>query len=279
MQPAAPANANSIALPNSAVVPAWGRRNSPLVQQAAQKGWEARARARATKLRARSWGVSQRAGTTMSADAPQVPRIIIAGAPASGKGTQCAMIKDSLNCVHLSTGDMLRAAVEAGTEVGKLAKGYMESGQLVPDDVIIGIVKERLAEPDCQAQGWLLDGFPRTKAQADALAEAGIVADTFLLLNVPDDELIERVVGRRLDPETGDIYHMKYSPPPTEEIAARVTQRSDDTEEKARVRLESYHKNIEAIRDSYKPILKEIDGCRSKAEVFDDVMECVGAKV
>jgi len=200
------------------------------------------------------------------------PRIIIAGAPASGKGTQCAMIKEKLGCVHLSTGDMLREAVAQKTEVGMKAKGYMESGKLVPDEVIIGIVKERLNQEDCQSKGWLLDGFPRTKAQAEALADAGITADKFLLLEVPDEVLIERVVGRRLDPETGDIYHVVYAPPPSTEIEARLTQRADDTEEKAKVRLDQYHSNINAIRDSYGSILQVVDGCRSKSEVFEDIL-------
>eukprot|EP00636_Phaeomonas_parva_P018800 CAMPEP_0118874334 /NCGR_PEP_ID=MMETSP1163-20130328/15823_1 /TAXON_ID=124430 /ORGANISM="Phaeomonas parva, Strain CCMP2877" /LENGTH=126 /DNA_ID=CAMNT_0006809721 /DNA_START=99 /DNA_END=475 /DNA_ORIENTATION=- len=123
-------------------------------------------------------------------------KIIIAGAPASGKGTQCERIREDFGVVHLSTGDMLRAAVKAGTEVGLRAKEAMESGQLVSDEIIIGIIKDRLAETDCQTKGWLLDGFPRTRAQADALAEAGITADIFLLLDVPDSALVERVVGR-----------------------------------------------------------------------------------
>ena len=140
-------------------------------------------------------------------------KIIIAGAPASGKGTQCELIREKFGVVHLSTGDMLREASAAGTEVGKLAQEYMSQGKLVPDEVIIGAVKERLAQPDCQQKGWLLDGFPRTGAQAQALVDAGIHADTFIFLDVPDEDLIERVVGRRADPVTGKIYHMKFSPP------------------------------------------------------------------
>jgi adenylate kinase family enzyme len=121
------------------------------------------------------------------------PKIIIAGAPASGKGTQCELIRDKYGVVHLSTGDMLREAAAKGTEVGVLAEQYMEQGKLVPDEVIIGAVKERLALPDCQEKGWLLDGFPRTGAQAEALRSAGLNADVFLFLAVPDAELVERV--------------------------------------------------------------------------------------
>mmetsp|Transcript_28365 Transcript_28365/g.35611 ORF Transcript_28365/g.35611 Transcript_28365/m.35611 type:complete len:306 (+) Transcript_28365:127-1044(+) len=197
------------------------------------------------------------------------PRIIIAGAPASGKGTQCELLKAELGVVHLSTGDMLREAVKKGTEVGMQAKGYMESGKLVPDEVIIGIVKDRLAEEDCQSCGWLLDGFPRTRAQADALEAAGIVADKFILLDVPDDMLIDRVIGRRLDPETGAIYHLLYFPPPEDaEVLNRLVHRADDTEEKARVRLEQYHSNIDAIIGCYEDILEKIDGTQDKSEVF-----------
>ncbi|CAM9235872.1 unnamed protein product [Chrysoparadoxa australica] len=198
------------------------------------------------------------------------PRIIISGAPASGKGTQCALLKDTYGLVHLSTGDMLRAAVQDETPVGLAAKGYMEAGKLVPDDIIIGVVKERLSCKDCDEKGWLLDGFPRTRAQADALADAGIQADSFVLLEVPDEVLIERVVGRRLDPETGDIYHTTFNPP-SPEIEGRLIQRADDTEEKARVRLDQYHANVGAVMDAYTSICKVIDGTRAKDAVLADI--------
>lgn len=270
-------NGNLLRMPSSAIQPGWGARHSPLVKEAGRLALVARARMQRTQREQKEVGTRTRLCMSAAPAGSSASKVIIAGAPASGKGTQCALIKEAIGCVHLSTGDMLREAVAKGTEVGKLAKGFMESGQLVPDEVIIGIVKDRLAEPDCQANGWLLDGFPRTRAQADALAEAGITADVFLLLNVPDDELIQRVVGRRLDPDTGDIYHMTFSPPPTPEIAARCIQRSDDTEEKAKVRLDAYHSNIAAIRDSYKEILVEIDGTQAKADVFEKVMSSINA--
>ena len=128
--------------------------------------------------------------------------IIIAGAPASGKGSQCELIKEVYSSIHLSTGDMLRAEVAAESEVGLQAKELMEAGKLVDDELITAIVLERLEQEDCKESGWLLDGFPRTKAQADALVEAGYIPDSFLLLDVPDEVLEQRVVGRRLDPET-----------------------------------------------------------------------------
>ena len=152
--------------------------------------------------------------------------VVICGAPASGKGTQCEMIKSEFGLVHLSTGDILRAAVQEGTDLGKTAKGFMDAGQLVPDELIIDVICARLKQEDCQTQGWLLDGFPRTKAQADALTKAGMVPDCFLMLDVPEEVLVERVTGRRTDPVTGKIYHMTFKPPETPEISARLVQRS-----------------------------------------------------
>lgn len=213
-------------------------------------------------------------------ETPSTPvNIIIAGAPASGKGTQCEIIKDEFGVVHLSTGDMLRAAVAAGTDVGVKAKEYMDSGKLVPDEVIIGIIRDRLDEDDCKTQGWLLDGFPRTAAQAEALADAGCSADCFLFLDVPDEILVERVVGRRTDPETGKIYHMTFSPPPADDEAliARLEHRSDDTEEKVVVRLEQFHTNVAAVKGSYEDIMVSIDGNRAPADVSEDISESINA--
>eukprot|EP00548_Thalassiothrix_antarctica_P007490 CAMPEP_0194146530 /NCGR_PEP_ID=MMETSP0152-20130528/20792_1 /TAXON_ID=1049557 /ORGANISM="Thalassiothrix antarctica, Strain L6-D1" /LENGTH=294 /DNA_ID=CAMNT_0038847071 /DNA_START=48 /DNA_END=932 /DNA_ORIENTATION=+ len=206
-------------------------------------------------------------------------KLLICGAPAAGKGTQCAYIKETFGVVHLSTGDMLRAAVAAETEVGLSAKEFMESGKLVPDEVIIGIVKDRLDEEDCKESGWLLDGFPRTQAQAKALEDAGITGDCFIMLNVPDGDLVERVVGRRTDPETGDIYHMTFKPPSTPEVEARLVQRSDDTEEKVKVRLEQYHANVAAVKDSYTEITVEIDGVGKPTDVFEAIKTAVTEKV
>ena len=168
-------------------------------------------------------------------------------------------------------GDMLRAAVVAGTDLGKEAKGHMDSGGLVPDKLIIDIIIARLAENDCVENGWLLDGFPRTRGQADALAEAGLTCDTFILLNVPDHLLVERVCGRRSDPDTGIIYHIKYKPAPTEEIAARLTQRSDDTEDAIMVRIQNFHANVLAIIDAYQNQLVSVDGTRAPAVVWAEL--------
>ncbi|KAH0658911.1 hypothetical protein KY285_027458 [Solanum tuberosum] len=160
-------------------------------------------------------------------------RVMISGAPASGKGTQCELITKKYDLVHIAAGDLLRAEIAAGTENGRRAKEYMDKGQLVPNEIVVTMVKERLMRPDSQEKGWLLDGYPRSSSQAVALKE--FQPDLFILLEVPEEILVERVVGRRLDPVTGRIYHLKYSPPETDEIAARLTQRFDDTEEKAYV--------------------------------------------
>jgi adenylate kinase len=138
--------------------------------------------------------------------ASKVHRLIISGAPASGKGTQCEKIIEEFKVPHLSTGDMLRAAVKAGSPLGKEAKAYMDAGKLVPDSLVINLVKEKLATPECVNGGWLLDGFPRTGEQAKALQQANINPDKVILLDVPDAALIERVTGRRTDPETGTAW-------------------------------------------------------------------------
>lgn len=172
--------------------------------------------------------------------------------------------------VHISTGDLLRAAVKAGTALGKTAGALMEAGKLVPDELIIGIVNERMSQDDCKQKGWLLDGFPRTEAQAAALTKAGVTADAFLYLNVPDELLVERVVGRRSDPETGKIYHMTFNKPPEDdaELIARLVQRKDDTEECCQQRLVQFHSHINAVRGLFADKMHEIDGAKPKAEVF-----------
>lgn len=197
-------------------------------------------------------------------------KVMIAGAPAAGKGTQCATIVDKYNLVHISVGDLLRAEVANGTPAGKKAKDFMDAGQLVPDEVVVEMVKNRMAEDDVANSGWLLDGYPRSGSQAEAIEKEGIRPDVFIILDVPDSELVERVVGRRLDPETGDIYHLKFKPPPAE-IVDRLQQRSDDTEEKCKARLEVFHENCEAVNGYYEDITVKIDGNRSMDDVFGSI--------
>ncbi|XP_015079157.1 adenylate kinase, chloroplastic-like [Solanum pennellii] len=196
-------------------------------------------------------------------------RVMISGAPASGKGTQCELITKKYDLVHIAAGDLLRAEIAAGTENGRRAKEYMDKGQLVPNEIVVTMVKERLMRPDSQEKGWLLDGYPRSLSQAVALKE--FQPDLFILLEVPEEILVERVVGRRLDPVTGRIYHLKYSPPETDEIAARLTQRFDDTEEKVKLRLLTHRQNVESVLSMYKDTIFQVDGSVSKEEVFAQI--------
>ncbi|KAK4531318.1 hypothetical protein CCYA_CCYA07G2175 [Cyanidiococcus yangmingshanensis] len=205
-------------------------------------------------------------------------RIILAGPPASGKGTQAAMLVERYGLVHISTGEMLRAAVAAGSELGLAAKQYMEAGELVPDELVIGLMQERMSEPEVQTCGWLLDGFPRTAAQIAAMDAAGIVPDLVISLDVPLEILKERVSGRRLDPQTGRIYHLRFDPPPAndEALLARLVQRSDDDVQKLVVRVDKYQENVHALKQRYDDIMAVIDGRRSKSEVFDDIVRAIG---
>lgn len=222
---------------------------------------------RALNARAVTASSSRRAVVAVAAG-PK--KIVIAGAPASGKGTQCELIVDKYGLEHISAGDLLRAAVAAGTDLGVRAKEFMDRGDLVPDEVVVGMVVEALDTDKAKSAGWLLDGYPRSASQADAITKEGIIPDSVILLDVPDDILVERVVGRRMDPETGKIYHLKFNPPPAD-VAERCTQRSDDTEEKAMNRLKVHHSNVEAVVGKYEGKIKEIDGNRSKADVFADI--------
>lgn len=195
---------------------------------------------------------------------------MIMGAPAAGKGTQCEKIVEKLKLVHISVGDLLRAEVAAGSPEGLRAREFMDAGSLVPNEVVVDMVKNRLAQPDAAESGWLLDGYPRSGEQAEAIQQASIRPDIFLLINVPDELLVERIVGRRSDPVTGAIYHLKFRPPPSE-VVSRLVQRSDDTEEKAVARLQTYHTNVDSVLEYYRDILVEIDGTRDMQTVFEDI--------
>jgi len=202
--------------------------------------------------------------------------VMISGAPASGKGTQCELIRDAYGLTHVSAGDLLRAEVASGTANGSRAQDYMDRGQLVPNEIVVTMVKERLGKRDAR-DGWLLDGYPRSKDQADALDDAGIRPEVFLLLEVPEEILVERVVGRRMDPDTGKIYHLKYNRPESDEVLAKLIQRSDDTEEKAVMRLETHRKNVADILDSYEDVLVRINGNQSKEIVYAEIEKALNA--
>jgi len=180
----------------------------------------------------------------------------------------------------LSTGDLLRDAVKKNTELGQKAKAFMDKGELVPDDLVIGVVKEQIQQPDLKVKGWILDGFPRTKVQAEALTAAGVTPDKIIFLDVPDSILVERVCGRRSDPQTGAIYHVKYNPPPPE-VAARCITRTDDTEEKLKPRLTAYHANNKTILDYYQGsvIVERMDGTKTPDEVYANVRKCILTKL
>ena len=182
-------------------------------------------------------------------------RLILLGGPGAGKGTQANVIKEKYGIPQISTGDMLRAAVKAGTELGMKAKGFMDSGGLVPDEVIIGLVKERIQEPDC-TKGFLFDGFPRTIPQADAMKEAGVPIDAVVDIDVPDEEIIKRMSGRRAHLASGRTYHIIYNPPKVEgkddETGEPLVQRDVDKEETVKKRLDVYHDQTEPLIDYYK---------------------------
>ncbi|KAK6940309.1 hypothetical protein RJ641_029840 [Dillenia turbinata] len=222
-------------------------------------------------LRHRHRSLRKQVLATAKAEETEPLKIMISGAPASGKGTQCELITKNYKLVHIAAGDLLRSEIAAGTENGKLAKEFMDKGQLVPNKIVVMMVKERLMQPDSQRYGWLLDGYPRSLSQATALKEFGFEPDIFILLEVPEEILVERVVGRRMDPVTGKIYHLKYSPPETEEIAARLTQRFDDTVEKVKLRLQTHRQNVEAVLSLYKDITVKINGAAPKEEVFAQI--------
>lgn len=181
-------------------------------------------------------------------------RLILLGAPGAGKGTQASFIKDKFNIPQISTGDMLRAAVKAGTPLGVAAKKIMDEGGLVSDDIIIGLVKDRLKQPDC-ASGYLFDGFPRTVPQADAMKEAGVAIDYVLEIDVPDEAIVERMSGRRVHPTSGRTYHVKFNPPKIDGhddvTGEALIQRDDDKEDTVKKRLDVYHKQTEVLVDYY----------------------------
>jgi adenylate kinase len=181
-------------------------------------------------------------------------RLILLGAPGAGKGTQANFIKEKYNIPQISTGDMLRAAIKAGTELGMAAKKVMDAGGLVSDDIMIGLVKDRLQDPDC-ANGYLFDGFPRTIAQADAMKDAGINVDYVLEIDVPDESIVERMSGRRSHPGSGRVYHIKFNPPKVDNLddvtGEPLIQRDDDKAETVMKRLAVYHNQTEVLLGYY----------------------------
>ncbi len=211
-------------------------------------------------------------------------RIILLGPPGAGKGTQAQFISKEYDIPQISTGDMLRAAIKEGTELGKQAQGVMNAGGLVSDDLIINLVKERIAKPDC-ANGCILDGFPRTIPQAQALAEADVAINHVIEISVPDDEIVKRLSGRRQHADSGRTYHIDHNPPKVEGIddvtGEPLIQRPDDKEETIRERLATYHQQTSALvgfyqdkakQDADAPAYDKFDGTQAIDKVKEQIL-------
>ena len=210
-------------------------------------------------------------------------RVILLGAPGAGKGTQARFITEKFGIPQISTGDMLRAAVKAGSPLGLKVKGVMDSGGLVSDEIIIDLIKERIAQADC-AKGFLFDGFPRTIPQADALQEAGVSIDNVLEIAVDDEEIVSRIAGRRVHPASGRVYHTEHNPPKVagvdDETGEALVQRPDDSEEVVRKRLALYHEQTKPLVEFYStlaaangtPKCSKVEGVGSVDEITAKVM-------
>ena len=208
-------------------------------------------------------------------------KIIMLGAPGAGKGTQAIKIADKYDIPHISTGDIFRANIKGGTELGQKAKSYIDKGELVPDEVTIGMLLDRIAQDDCK-NGYVLDGFPRTIPQAESLTEAlksqGDRIDFALNIDVPDEAIIKRMSGRRACPKCGATYHIVYAAPKTENICDKcgteLIIRSDDKPETVKDRLNVYHQQTEPLIAYYKTagVLREVDGTQELPKVFEDVV-------
>ncbi|RMD45673.1 MAG: adenylate kinase [Aquificota bacterium] len=202
--------------------------------------------------------------------------IIFLGPPGAGKGTQAQRLVEEKGFIQISTGDILREAVKNGTELGKKAKKYMDAGKLVPDDLIISIIKEKLKE--LEGKNVILDGFPRTIPQAEALdnmlPELNRKVDAVILFEIPDNEIIERLSGRRVDPKTGKVYHVKYNPPPK---GVEVIQRDDDKEEVIKKRLEVYHQQTAPLIEYYKNQNKlfAVNASKSPDDVYKEILSVI----
>ena len=215
-------------------------------------------------------------------------RLMLLGGPGAGKGTQAAKLAAYFNIPQISTGDMLRAAITEGSELGKNAKAIMDSGKLVSDEIIIGLVKERLLKDDCK-QGFLFDGFPRTIPQADALKHANIQLDHVLEIDVSDEEIIQRISGRRVHLPSNRIYHVVFNPPKRDGLddltGEALVQRDDDREETVRKRLEVYHAQTEPLseyyhswsntQDSLAPKFHRVSGTGSVESIFQSLLAAV----
>ena len=210
--------------------------------------------------------------------------IILMGPPGAGKGTQAEKLVEKFGVVHISTGDMFRKAVKEETALGLEAKRYMDSGQLVPDELVIGIIKERMAQPDC-AGGFILDGFPRTVAQAEALDQMGVAIDRVIEIDVPDEAIVTRMSGRRVCEGCGASYHMTHNPPAAEGVCdkcgGKLVTRKDDDPKTVQQRLETYHRQTQPLVDYYQKAgkLRTIDGNQPLEEASAAILRALEASV
>nr|WP_325299318.1 adenylate kinase [uncultured Dysosmobacter sp.] len=208
-------------------------------------------------------------------------KLILLGAPGAGKGTQADILCKELGIPTISTGNILRAAIKNGTPTGMKAKAFMDAGKLVPDEVIIGIITERVAEADC-ANGYILDGVPRTIAQAEAMEKAGIVFDAVVSIEISDETIMERMSGRRVCESCGASYHLVAVPPKSEGVCdkcgGKLVQRKDDAPETVKARLEVYHKETEPLKDFYakRGLLKSVENQPSVAETSQAILRVLG---
>jgi adenylate kinase len=213
-------------------------------------------------------------------------RVILLGPPGAGKGTQAQFIKEHWRIPQISTGDMLRAAVKSGSELGQRVKSVMDSGGLVSDDIIIALVKERITAADCQT-GFLFDGFPRTIPQAEAMEQAGVVIDVVVEISVPDEELVRRISGRRVHPASGRVYHVEFSPPKVANVddvtGEALVQRDDDREATVRERINVYNAQTRPLVDFYRSRVKagglkyqQIAGVGSVDEIRKAIVKALG---
>ncbi len=221
----------------------------------------------------------------MNEEKEDVMRLIMLGAPGAGKGTQAARIAEELKIPHISTGDIFRANIKNGTELGKKAKSYMDAGKLVPDELVCDLVADRIAKDDCK-EGFILDGFPRTIPQAEALDKAvealGTGIDFAVNIDVPDESIVRRMGGRRACVGCGATYHIKYNPPKTENICdvcgKELILRDDDKPETVQTRLNVYHEQTQPLIDYYtkKGIIATVDGTQSMDDVFAGILKGIG---